>query len=85
MKNDLKLIGEAYNKLLYKEQVYNKSMQNDNTDRTELVADSEHIAEDVDDMFPELDEATKTKIVDMIETYIEVSIECVVENPEWFE
>jgi len=60
-------------------------MQNDNTDRTELVADSEHIAEDVSDMFPELDEATKAKIVDMIETYIEVSIETVLENPEWFE
>lgn len=60
-------------------------MQNVNTDKTELVADSEHIAEDVDDMFPGLDDATKAKIVDMIETYIEVSIETVLENPEWFE
>jgi len=31
MKNDLKLIGEAYNKLLYKEQVYNEDVTETNT------------------------------------------------------
>ena len=53
-------------------------------DKVELIADSEHIGDDVEDVFSELDEATKAKIVEMIETYIEVSIETVVENPEWF-
>ena len=63
-----------------KEPHYNKGMK----DKVELIADSEHIGDDVEDVFSELDEATKAKIVEMIETYIEVSIETVVENPEWF-
>lgn len=84
MKKDIHAINEAYDSIQNKEQSYNNSMQNNNTDRTELVADSEQITDDVSEMFPELDEATKARIVDMIETYIEVSIETVLENPEWF-
>ena len=53
--------------------------------KLELIAHNEHICDDVEEMFPELDEATKARIVDMIETYIETSIETVLENPEWFE
>jgi hypothetical protein len=53
---------------------------------TELVADDEHIFDDVEAVFENdnLDEAVKAKIVEMIETYIATSIETVLENPEWF-
>ena len=65
-----------------KELHYNKCMQ----DKIELVAHNEHILDDVDAVFENdnLSDSVKTKIVEMIETYIATSIETVVENPEWF-
>ena len=55
-------------------------------DKTDLVADSEHIADDVDAVFESdnLSDSVKEKIAEMIETYIATSIETVVDNPEWF-
>jgi len=55
-------------------------------DKTDLVADSGHIADDVDVVFENdnLNDSVKEKIVEMIETYIATSIETVLENPEWF-
>ena len=55
-------------------------------DKTDLVAHSEHIADDVDAVFESdnLSDSVKTKIVEMIETYIATSIETVIDNPEWF-
>jgi hypothetical protein len=55
-------------------------------DKTDLVADSEHIADDVDVVFENdnLSDSVKERIVEMIETYIASSIETVLENPEWF-
>ena len=55
-------------------------------DKIELVAHNEHIADDVAAVFESdnLSDSVKTKIVEMIETYIATSIETVVENPEWF-
>jgi hypothetical protein len=55
-------------------------------DKTDLVADSEHIADDVDAVFENdnLSDSVKVKIAEMIETYIASSIETVLENPEWF-
>jgi non-homologous end joining protein Ku len=55
-------------------------------DKTDLVAHSEHIADDVDAVFESdnLSDSVKEKIVEMIETYIATSIETVVDNPEWF-
>ena len=55
-------------------------------DKIELVAHNEHILDDVDAVFENdnLSDSVKTKIVEMIETYIATSIETVVENPEWF-
>jgi len=55
-------------------------------DKTDLVAHSEHIADDVDATFENdnLSDSVKEKIVEMIETYIATSIETVLENPEWF-
>ena len=55
-------------------------------DKIELVAHNEHISDDVDAVFENdnLSDSVKTKIVEMIETYIATSIETVVENPEWF-
>jgi non-homologous end joining protein Ku len=55
-------------------------------DKTDLVAHSEHIADDVDAVFENdnLSDSVKEKIAEMIETYIATSIETVVDNPEWF-
>ena len=55
-------------------------------DKTDLVAHSEHITDDVDATFENdnLSDSVKEKIVEMIETYIATSIETVLENPEWF-
>jgi non-homologous end joining protein Ku len=55
-------------------------------DKIELVAHNEHILDDVDAVFENdnLSDSVKTKIVEMIETYIATSIETVVDNPEWF-
>jgi non-homologous end joining protein Ku len=55
-------------------------------DKTDLVAHSEHIADDVDAVFENdnLSDSVKEKIAEMIETYIASSIETVLENPEWF-
>jgi non-homologous end joining protein Ku len=55
-------------------------------DKIELVAHNEHILDDVDAVFENdnLSDSVKTKIVEMIETYIATSIETVLENSEWF-
>jgi hypothetical protein len=55
-------------------------------DKTDLVAHSEHIADDVDAVFENdnLSDSVKERIAEMIETYIATSIETVVDNPEWF-
>ena len=56
---------------------------------TDLVAHGEHIADDLTDTLSEvgleLTGAQFDKLVEFVQGYIEVSIETVLENPEWFD
>lgn len=55
---------------------------------TELVADREHIADDLSESIKlvgeEMSEKMFDAMVEFVQTYIELSVETVLEFPEWF-
>lgn len=55
---------------------------------TELVADGEHIADDLSELIKlvgeEMSEKMFDAMVEFVQTYIEISVETVLEFPEWF-
>ena len=55
---------------------------------TELIADSEHIADDLSESIKlvgeEMSEKMFDAMVEFVQTYIELSVETVLESPEWF-
>ena len=55
---------------------------------TELVADREHIADDLNESIKlvgeEMSEKMFDAMVEFVQTYIELSVETVLEFPEWF-
>lgn len=59
------------------------------TDLTDLVADSEHIADDLTDMLKtadiELNEKQFESIIEFVQAYIQSSVETAIEFPEWFD
>jgi len=59
------------------------------TDLTDLVADSEHIADDLTDMLKEanieLNQKQFETIIEFVQAYIQNSVETAIEFPEWFD
>ena len=64
-------------------------MSDINTDWTDLVADSEQIADDLLYEFKgsdnELNKEQFAAIIEFVQVYIQTSIETVLEFPEWFD
>jgi len=59
------------------------------TDLTDLVAHSEHIADDLTDMLKteniELTEKQFESIIEFVQAYIQSSVKTAIEFPEWFD
>jgi hypothetical protein len=64
-------------------------MSDIDTELTDLVADSEHIADDLNDMLKEanieLTEKQFESFIEFVQAYIQNSVETVLEFPEWFD